>query len=123
MRARLDPSYYREWRAAHPGYREREAARNRARKAAMTPEQRRLDRGKPKPKPKLQQKPLPVLMPGLQRGAAISFWEDELRLDLAQEMALALIEGRDTQQAVTDYKKREHMWRAMTCPIFGDINQ
>lgn len=60
--------------------------------------------------------PLPMLRPDLQRGNAIAFWEDELRLDLAQEAELALLEGRCPQEAMTRYRAREKAWFRMTCP-------
>jgi hypothetical protein len=84
----------------------------------MTPEQRRVDRGSPKLKPVPEQ--LPVLMPGLQHGTSMSYWEDELRLDLAQEAALALIEGRDPRAAVEHYRQREKRWYNLTCPLLLD---
>jgi len=61
--------------------------------------------------------PLPLLYPALQRGARLSFWEDELRLDLAQEWALAECEGRDPEEAARTYLARETAWRAMTAPL------
>lgn len=64
-----------------------------------------------------QSHPLPLLMPHLQRGAALSFWDDELRLDLAQEAALAELEGRDPREAVQAYLARENAWRKITVPL------
>ena len=113
-----DAAYYRAWRAAHPDYRKREADRLRARKQAMTPEERRKDRGVRKPAPRPE--PLMPLMPALQHGAAISFWEDELRLDLAQEAHLATLEGVDPGVAVAVYRSREIAWRHHTCPFLVD---
>ena len=61
---------------------------------------------------------LPLLMPELQHGARVAFWEDELRLDLAQEARLAELEGRDPVAAIARYRARETSWRAHTAPLF-----
>lgn len=84
----------------------------------MTPEERKKDRGVYKPIVR-DDTPLPMLMPCLQHGKWISFWEDELRLDLAQEKELARLEGRDPDEAVKQYRSRELYWRAITCPLMG----
>lgn len=60
---------------------------------------------------------LPLLMPDLQHGRAVAFWDDELRLDLAQERELALLEGRDPIAAVAAYRARETSWRGHTAPL------
>lgn len=49
----------------------------------------------------------------------MAFWEDELRMDLAQEAALAELEGRDPAAAVAAYRRRELSWRSLTAPILG----
>jgi len=113
-----DAAYYRAWRAAHPDYRKRQPALHRARREAMTPEERRRDRGVHKPVPPAE--PLPMLMPAFQHGTAVSFWEDELRLDLAQEDCLAALEGIDPRLAVAAYRRREIAWRHHTCPFLVD---
>ena len=56
-------------------------------------------------------------MPTLQRGVAVSFWDDELRLDLAQEAWLAALEGREPEAAVQAYRRREIGCRYHTCPF------
>ena len=81
----------------------------------MTPEQRRRDRGPERVDPR--EEPLPAVYPALQRGTRISFWQDELRIDLAQEAALARLEGHDPDAAVAAYRRREVAWRAVTCPL------
>jgi hypothetical protein len=117
-----DPLYWQKWRAAHPEYRVREAARRTRRRASMTPEQRRIDRGKPKPVVRVE--PLPLLMPHLQHGTSMSFWEDELRLDLAQEAHLATLEGRCPIEAVRAYLARERNWyNRMTYLFLDEINE
>lgn len=83
----------------------------------MSPADRRIDRGHPKSKSILE--PIGLLMPHLQHGKVYSFWEDELRLDLAQEAALAIVEGRDPIEAMNAYRLRELYWRAITCPLIG----
>lgn len=67
--------------------------------------------------PPVAETSLPVLMPELQRGSRIAFWEDELRLDLAQEARLAELEGRDPRVAIAAYRARETNWRAHTAPL------
>jgi hypothetical protein len=62
--------------------------------------------------------PLPVLFPEIRRGQGVSFWEDELRMDLQQEAALAVCEGRDPEDAVALYRSREMAWRSMTVSLF-----
>jgi hypothetical protein len=52
-----------------------------------------------------------MLMPHLQHGTSVSFWEDELRLDLAQEAELAKLEGCCPKEAVRAYRAREMAWR------------
>lgn len=79
----------------------------------MTTEQRKADRGSRKAKPAYE--PLLPLMPELQHGRSISFWEDELRLDLAQEAFLALLEGNDPRMAVDAYRQREVLWCQRAC--------
>jgi hypothetical protein len=102
--------YYRKWRAEHPEYRAREAER------AARRRQKGRDRSKEyasrKSRAKAPVEPLGVLFPHLVRGARISFWEDELRMDLAQEAELARLEGRDPEQAVKEYSARENTHRA-----------
>jgi len=113
-----DAAYYRAWRANHPAYRERQPGLHRARRAGMTLEERQKDRGVYKPVPPAE--PLPLLLPALQHGTAISFWEDELRLDLAQEAWLAVLEGLEPGPAVAAYRRREIAWRHHTCPFLVD---
>jgi len=61
---------------------------------------------------------LPLLMPELQVGRRIAFWEDELRLDLAQEARLAELEGRDPAAAIAAYRAREINWLAHIAPLY-----
>ena len=65
----------------------------------------------------LPEEPLPQLYPELNRGIAIAFWEDELRMDLAQEQVLAILEGRDPTAAAREYKSRETNWHLHSQPL------
>jgi hypothetical protein len=65
-----------------------------------------------------EQLPVPTLMPFLQRGTVFAFWDDELRLDLAQEASLAELEGRDPRAACREYRSRERAWQRITVPLF-----
>ena len=60
---------------------------------------------------------LAPLFPDLVRGSRVSFWDDELRMDLRQERALAIIEGKDPAVAVQSYRAREIAWSSLTCPF------
>lgn len=61
--------------------------------------------------------PLPILYPELQHGKHYAFWDDELRLDLAQERALAILEGYDPDRRVAAYRARETAWRFYAAPV------
>ena len=107
----LDPDYFRKYRAAHPEYAERDRAYRRQRKTRAP----RPDRTAEYAKRNAQRmttpyEPLPLLYPHLQYGKAVAFWDDELRLDLEQERALAEWEGRDPAEAVRAYRARERNW-------------
>ena len=106
--------YYSDWRAAHLEYRERQRVLRKIRRRLYGRGDRSDEYAKACVKRAKQVKtpyePLPLLMPHLQRGVHISFWEDELRLDLAQERALAELEGRDPEQAAAAYHARESNW-------------
>ncbi len=109
-----DPDYWRKWRAAHPIYRERERLRAKGRE--------RGDRAAEYAKrPSRAIEPLRPLMEHLQHGTALSFWEDELRLDLSQERALAVLEGRDPDAAARAYRAREMGWRQHTVPLVEGV--
>jgi hypothetical protein len=64
--------------------------------------------------------PMPILRPETQHGTRVSFWEDELRLDLEQERVLAALEGQDPDSAVTRYRSREYAWKRITCPAMEE---
>lgn len=115
-----DPGYWRRWRAAHPEYRQREAARSAQRRRRVPRGDRSEEyRRAAAKRPSRAAPPLPQLYPELQHGRALSFREDEIRMDVAQERALALLEGRDPDQAADAYWARETSWLNHTAPL-GD---
>lgn len=69
---------------------------------------RRASRAIPRP---------PILYPATQRGVRLAFWTDELRLDLEQERALAVLEGRDPDEAAKAYAARETAWYRFAGPL------
>lgn len=120
-----DASYYRAWRAAHPEYRARqnrlrnERRQMRGRGDRTAEYARRRSRAIP---------PIPGLhdghdlfeearrIVGPRRTSLISL-HDPLYDDLLSEATLALIEGRDPQDAVRDYASRERSFGRLTCPL------
>lgn len=105
-----DPAYWRKWRAEHPEYRERQTRLKRERRykkgrGDRTKEyQNRPSRAKPRVEP---------LFPQLRRGVVLSFWNDELKMDLAQERELAILEGKDPEAVCKEYEQRETEWFAL----------
>lgn len=121
-----DPDYWKKYRAAHPEYRQREIARVRRHKQTHGRGDRHAEYARYYARTVVQKpthEPLPVLFPGLVRGTSVSFWEDELRMDLEQERALALLEGRDPDAAIVAYRKREvsERWRGVTFDRVADV--
>lgn len=110
-----DPEYWRKYRAAHPEYQERE--RTRLRNRDRTGRDRSKEYAK---RPSRALAPLPVLYPDLRRGQVVSFWEDELCMDLAQEAALAALEGADVKERVRAYRAREQNWWAHRAPLIEE---
>lgn len=101
----MDAAYHRAYRVAH---RDEINARDRARRArGRVRGDRTIEYAK---RPSRAATPLPTLYPETQHGRSVAFWEDELRLDLAQEAVLAEIEGRDPVEAVAVYAARETDW-------------
>jgi hypothetical protein len=60
---------------------------------------------------------LAPLFPHLRRGAVLAFRDEELRMDLEQERALAELEGRDPDAAAAAYARRERAWSALTTEL------
>lgn len=52
----------------------------------------------------------------------MAYWEDELRMDLAQERALAELEGRDPDAAETRYANREKLWHSHALPLIDYLD-
>ncbi|HEX5073356.1 MAG TPA: hypothetical protein VFW03_09125 [Gemmatimonadaceae bacterium] len=98
------PDYFRAWRLENADA-ERER-RRRWRKA--NPDMRAAQQRRYRARRRVE--PLEPLYPELQRGARIAFWDDELRMDLAQEWHLALAAKEDPADAVVRYLKREMRW-------------
>ncbi len=120
-----DASYHRVWRAAHPEYRARqnrlrnERRRRTGRGDRRTEHTRRLSRAIP---------PVPGLhlghdlfeqarrIVGPRRTSLVTLY-DPLYDDLLSEATLALIEGRDAEDAVRRYGAEERSFGRVTCPI------
>jgi hypothetical protein len=120
-----DAAYYRSWRAAHPEYRERQnrlraERRKRNGRGDRTSEYaRRRSRAIP---------PVPdmhfghELFDSARRGVgprrtALVTLYDPLYDDLVSEATLALIEGRDPEDAIRRYGAAERSFGRVTCPL------
>jgi len=111
-----DPHYWQKYRATHPEYvarqkllraqRRKKTSRNRASEYANRPS-RAIQKLRP-------------LFEDLLQGTALSFWRDELRMDLRQEKALAELEGKDVTKALRAYQRRETEWHRVTTHLFED---
>ena len=120
-----DASYYRAWRAAHPEYR--------ARQNCLRNERRRLrGRGDRSAEYAARRSRAIPPIPGLHDGhdlfaearrivgprrTTLVSLHDPLYDDLLSEATLALIEGRDAQDAVRRYASRERSFGRLTCPL------
>lgn len=115
-----DPDYWKKYRAAHHDrIRAQERARaarpeNRRARQAMESARRKRRRAEARVAPPA---PLEPLFPKLVHGKHVSFWDDELRMDLEQEGALAALEGRDPDAARRLYADAEWQWWHHTAPI------
>lgn len=113
-----DAAYHRAWRAAHPEYRARQNRLRQERRRAQGRGDRTAEYTRRNAHRASRAEPeLPLLMPELQRGRRVSFYDDELRLDVAQERALARLEGRDEEEAARAYTRRELGWVSWTLPL------
>lgn len=111
-------AYWRRYRAEHPAYRERDnAARRHRHRGDRSAEYAKLRARRAAERAARQPEPLAPLYPELNHGATMAYWHDELRMDLAQERALAEHEGRDPAEAVRAYRAREMAWWALTVPL------
>ena len=120
-----DAAYFRAWRAAHPEYRARQnRLRNERRRCHGRGDRtaeyaRRKSRALP---------PIPGLhhghdlferarrIVGPRRTTLVALY-DPLYDDLLSEATLALLEGRDAEEAIRHYGARERSYGRVTCPI------
>lgn len=119
-------AYYRAWRAAHPEYRARqnrlraERRRRQGRGDRSAEYARRRSRAIP---------PIPPLHVGHElfdrarriigpRLSALTTLHDPLYDDLLSEATLAMIEGRDPQEAVRAFAAQERAYGRITLPLF-----
>ncbi len=120
-----DASYYRAWRAAHPDYRARqnrlrhERRRRQGRGDRSAEYIRRRSRAFP---------PVPAMhlghdlfeearrIVGPRRTTLIALY-DPLYDDLLSVATLALIEGRDAEEAVRRFGAQERSFGRVTCPL------
>ena len=112
MGGKQSPEWWREYRL-----RRAKELREYNRKRRQQPKvkaQRQASENRRRARIRGAQEPLPQLHPELRHGQVLSFWEDELRLDLIQEAALARLEGRDPLEAMKVYRAREMRWHRIT---------
>lgn len=109
-----DPNYWKKWRAEHPEYAARQNELRRARRAINGRGNRAVEYAKRASRAVL--KP-PLLFPQLRHGTLVSYWDEELRMDLEQERALAVLEGRDPDKAAKEYRARETKFSRLTAPL------
>lgn len=117
-------AYYRDWRAAHPEYRERQNALRKARRAVQSRDRR--SEYAQRPSRAIVPLPAPFLghplfdaaraIVGMDRGT-LTMLHDPLREDLLSEAVVALVEGRDPSEAVRRFRAIENGWRAWTCEL------
>lgn len=110
-------AYYRAWRAAHPAYRDRQCLL-RAEHRRLHPRDRTGEYARRASRALPAVAPLTPLFPDLQRGTRLSFWEDELRMDVRQERSLAELEGRDPAVAEASLRARETSWWHHIAPLY-----
>ena len=116
------PDYWRQWRAAHPEYRERERERARARRRSgyRSPKTRRA--------PAVVVEPMVVapdpllawaqqLATGLVREDRRSRLSGELYPDVVCEILLAHFERQDPVVRATAWLRRERSWRHHRAPL------
>ena len=115
------PDYWRQWRATHPAYRERELERARARRRAgyRSPKTRRT-RVVAEP---IQVAPHPLLAwaqelaAGLVREDGRARLSDELYPDVVGEILLAKLERQDPVARATTWLRSERSWRHHLTPL------
>jgi hypothetical protein len=115
------PDYWRQWRAAHPAYRERERERGRARRHAgyRSPKTRR-PRVEPEP---IEPEADPMLVWAQELAASIvredgrARLSDELYADVVGEILLAKMERQDPVARATAWLRSERSWRHHLAPL------
>ena len=113
--------YWRQWRAAHPAYRERERERARARRRAgyRSPKTRRA---------RLAAEPIAVpthplltwaqeLASGIVREDGRTRLSDELYPDVVGEILLAKLERQDPVARASAWLRTERSWRHHLAPL------
>jgi hypothetical protein len=117
----VSPDYWRSWRAVHPGYRDRERERGRARRQAgyRSPKSRR---------PGVQPEPVAVVLhpllawaqdlaSGLVREDRRTHLSDELYPDVVGEILLARLLRQDPVVRATAWLRAERSWRHHLAPL------
>ncbi len=115
------PDYWRQWRAAHPAYRERERERAQARRRAgyRSPKSRRV-RVVPQP---IEAPSHPLLTwaqeiaGGIVREDGRARLSDELYPDVVSEILLARLERQDPVTRATAWLRSERSWRHHVAPL------
>lgn len=113
MPGKMPAEYWREYRKKHREKLNAQQAERRKndeelrkrRHAAETERRRRRREGED------DSWEIPQLYEYLRSGRYYSFWEDELKMDLEQERALAKLEGKDQEEAVRKYRSKEYFQR------------
>ncbi len=117
-------AYYREWRAAHPEYREREKARLRRRPSrpyALRPKSQRPSRAIPDVGPlHTGHEAFDLARSIVKRTDGFTILLDPLYDDLIGVAVLAWLEGRDVTSAVLDFARTEKAWRRACGPLLTD---
>lgn len=123
-------AYYREWRAAHPAYRDRQRLLKNARRRLQPRGSRAAEYARRSRAVTLA--PMTTLHHGhalfdaaravvgpARSGLTILY--DPLHEDLLSEAVVALIEGRDPSAAVRAYRAAETTWRRITGPLLREF--
>jgi hypothetical protein len=119
------PDYWRQWRAAHPAYRERERERARARRRAgyRSPKTRRA-REVVEP---IEAPSHPLLTWAQELAAGIVHEDrrtrlsDELYADIVGEILLARLERQDPVARATAWLRAERSWRHHLAPLLEAV--
>lgn len=120
-----DASYYRAWRAAHPEYRVRQNRLRQERRHRQGRDDRSAEYARRRSRAIA---PVPGLhcghdlfeqarrIVGPRRTTLVTLY-DPLYDDLLSVATLALIEGRDAEEAVRRYGAQERSFGRVTCPL------